>query len=158
MLNDFFLKAQEYKKKGHFNMAVIELASLFNIDKHSDINPLEYFSFEQRENILEVNKSAIDKILRIFSIGSKWTVDEYILLLTFVLNYRLIKDYYKFYQLELGIEEQVLLLEEEFYSTLKNEKNYKNSYRAASTIIKNRKSELDENFLKDVFLKFNLPL
>ena len=86
----------------------------------------------------------------------KWHDDEYMLILTFLLNYRLLKDYYSFYHVDLSIDNQIMILIGDFRYTIKNRENYKNAFHSASLIIKSREKEINKAYLAIFFDELGL--
>ena len=156
MLNEFIESAKQFKRQNHNNMAVIELATLFCNDRYASIDPRDFFSEEQRVDILQLNKNESERLSRIFSIGVKWNDDEYMLILSFLLNYRLLKDYYSHYHLGLSIDNQIMILIGDFRYTIKSKENYKSAFHSASLIIKSRKKEINKDYLANFFNELGL--
>jgi len=157
-MNNFIKRAEEYKIEGYNNMAVIELATMFKNDASMSTSPLIFFTEDQRKNIIETNKKAVEKMLHIITTGSKWSVDEYMMLLTFITNWRLLENYFDYYKIELKITAPILSFQDHFLVTIKNKENYSNALHAALHLIRNRKNDLNENVLKDIFRSIGLKL
>jgi hypothetical protein len=141
-----------YKEKGQFYLSALRYSEhvLLNSSKHNiqnELNPKTLFSPIQLLSIVTMLKQEISKTEKILSIGKKWNDDEYLYVLTTIIGYNLLSNYFMVYDLKL--DANLINLYTLYNDSLENKENAKAAFIAKGVIKKSRK-DLPEEWLNEI--------
>lgn len=148
---DYLKEAIEYRDKNSMNLSVVALASYFHMNRKNAPSPLVFFNNEQIEEIIAINQKGYDRMEHILSYGNEWNVDEYLLFLTYRINFELINNYLTEHKVTFDIQRNIHNLDETIFETLKRQSNKKNASVSAKLILKNNKDLNFDSWIENVF-------
>lgn len=148
---DELKEAEKLKQEGLYYFSAVKYSLAFHRSpkEPKPLNPNKIFSADELIEILSILNSELKKIERVLSHGSRWNDDEFILVYTFLMEYKLLSDYFKEYKIPFDVK--VDTIHDALLAVQIDKVNKVEAEKAKKTIIKNRK-DLSVSWLNEVLL------